>query len=43
MTTKPSLQKILRGILHTKRESKKNRERAGSTKQQEKKRQEGTK
>jgi hypothetical protein len=40
MTTKPTLQKILQGILHTKNENKQNHERAGSTKQQEKKRQE---
>jgi hypothetical protein len=38
MTTKPPL-KILQGILHTKSESKQNHERAGNTKQQEKKRQ----
>jgi hypothetical protein len=40
MTTKPPLQKILQGILHTESESKQNHERAGSTKPQEKKRQE---
>jgi hypothetical protein len=40
MTTKPPLQKILQGILHTDNESKQNNERAGNTKQQEKKRQE---
>jgi hypothetical protein len=40
MTTKPPLQKILQGILHTESESKQNRERAGGTKPQEKKRQE---
>jgi hypothetical protein len=40
MTTKPPLQKILQGILHTENESKQNHERAGSTKPQEKKRQE---
>jgi hypothetical protein len=40
MTTKPPLQKILQGILHTERESKQNHERAGNTKPQEKKRQE---
>jgi hypothetical protein len=40
MTTKPPLQKILPGILHTESESKQNHERAGSTKPQEKKRQE---
>jgi hypothetical protein len=39
MTTKPSLQKILQGILHTDNESKQNHERAGSTKPQEKKKQ----
>jgi hypothetical protein len=42
MTTKPPLQKILQGILHTERESKQNHEKAGSTKPQEKKRQEST-
>jgi hypothetical protein len=40
MTSKPALQNILQGILHTKSESKQNHERAGSTKPQEKKRQE---
>jgi hypothetical protein len=40
LTTKPPLQKILQGILHTKNESKQNHERTGSTKPQEKKRQE---
>jgi hypothetical protein len=40
MTTKPPLQKILQGILHTENESKQNHNRAGSTKPQEKKRQE---
>jgi hypothetical protein len=40
MTTKPPLQKILQGILHTESESKQNHERTGSTKPQEKKRQE---
>jgi hypothetical protein len=39
MTTKPPLQKILHGILHTESESKQNHERASSTKPQEKKRQ----
>jgi hypothetical protein len=39
MTTKPSLQKILQGILHTEDESKQNHERTSSTKPQEKKRQ----
>jgi hypothetical protein len=40
MTTKPPLQKILQGILHTENESRQNHEKAGSTKPQEKKRQE---
>jgi hypothetical protein len=40
MTTKPPLQKILQGILHTESERKQNHERTGSTKPQEKKRQE---
>jgi hypothetical protein len=40
MTTKPPLQTILQGILHTDNESKQNHERAGNTKPQEKKRQE---
>jgi hypothetical protein len=39
MTTKPPLQKILQGILHTEDESKQNHERMGSIKLQEKKRQ----
>jgi hypothetical protein len=39
MTTKPLLQKILQGILHTESESKQNHERTASTKPQEKKRQ----
>jgi hypothetical protein len=39
MTTKPQLQKILQGILHTESESKQNHEKTGSTKPQEKKRQ----
>jgi hypothetical protein len=39
VTTKPP-QKILQGILHTESESKQNHKRAGSTKPQEKKRQE---
>jgi hypothetical protein len=39
ITTKPPLQKILQGILHTENENKKNHERTGSTKPQEKKRQ----
>jgi hypothetical protein len=37
MTTKPPLQKILQGILHTESESKQNHERAGNTKPQVKK------
>jgi hypothetical protein len=40
MITNPPLQKILQGILHTESESKQNHERTGSTKSQEKKRQE---
>jgi hypothetical protein len=32
MTTKPPLQKILQGILHTENDSKQNHERTGSTK-----------
>jgi hypothetical protein len=39
MTTKPPLQKILQGILHTEDESKQNHERTGNSKPQEKKRQ----
>jgi hypothetical protein len=39
VTTKPPLQKILQGILHTS-ETQHNHERAGSTKLQEKKKQE---
>jgi hypothetical protein len=39
MTTKPSLQKILQGILHIENECKQNHERTGSTKPPEKKRQ----
>jgi hypothetical protein len=39
MTTKPPLQKLLHGILHTEDESKQNHERTGSIKPQEKKRQ----
>jgi hypothetical protein len=38
MNTKPPLQKILQGILHTEDESKQNHERMGDIKQQEKKR-----
>jgi hypothetical protein len=37
MTTKPPLQKILKGILHTENESKQNHEGTGSIKPQEKK------
>jgi hypothetical protein len=40
VTTKPPLKKIFQGILHTERESQHNHERAGSTKLQEKKKQE---
>jgi hypothetical protein len=40
MTTKPPLQKILQGILHTESETQHNHERVGSTKPQEKKKQE---
>jgi hypothetical protein len=40
MTTKPPLQKILQGILHTESETQHNHERVGSTKKQEKKKQE---
>jgi hypothetical protein len=40
VTTKPPLQKILQGILHTESETQQNHERAGSTKLQEKKKQE---
>jgi hypothetical protein len=36
MTTKPPLQKILQGILHTEDESKQNHERTGNIKPQEK-------
>jgi hypothetical protein len=39
ITTKPPLQKILQGILHTEDESKQNHEKMGSIKPQEKKRQ----
>jgi hypothetical protein len=39
MTTKPPLQKILQGILHTENERKQNHEMAGNTKPQEKKKQ----
>jgi hypothetical protein len=37
MTTKPPLQNILQGILHTENESKQNHERAGKIKPQENK------
>jgi hypothetical protein len=37
MTTKPPLQKVLQGILHTKNETQHHHERAGSVKLQEKK------
>jgi len=40
VTTKPPLQKILQGILHTESEIQHNHEKAGSTKLQEKKKQE---
>jgi hypothetical protein len=40
VTTKPPLQKILQGILHTESETQHNHERAGSTKLQKKKRKE---
>jgi hypothetical protein len=40
MTTKPPLQKILQGILHTESETQQNHEREGSTKLQENKKQE---
>jgi hypothetical protein len=40
MTTKPPLQKILQGILYTEGETQHSPERAGSTKLQEKKKQE---
>jgi hypothetical protein len=40
VTTKPPLQKILQGILNTESENQQNHEMAGSTKPQEKKRQE---
>jgi hypothetical protein len=40
MTTKPPLQKILQGILHTENERKQNHESALNTKTQEKKKQE---
>jgi hypothetical protein len=37
VTTKPPLQKILQGILHTESETQHNHEKTGSTKPQEKK------
>jgi hypothetical protein len=37
MTTKPTIQKILQGILHTDNESKQNHKRTGSIKPQKKK------
>jgi hypothetical protein len=37
MTTKPTLQKILQGIMHTENKRKQNHERTGGTKLQEKK------
>jgi hypothetical protein len=40
MTTKPPLQKIVQGILHTESETQHNHERAGSTKLHQKKKQE---
>jgi hypothetical protein len=40
VTTKPALQKILQGILHPESETQHNHERTGSTKLQEKKKQE---
>jgi hypothetical protein len=40
VTTKPPIQKILQGFLHTESETQHNHERAGSTKLQEKKKQE---
>jgi hypothetical protein len=36
MTTKPPLEKILQGILHTEKESKQNQERTGNIKPQKK-------
>jgi hypothetical protein len=40
MTTKPLLQKILQGILHTESETQHNHKKTGSIKLQEKKKQE---
>jgi hypothetical protein len=42
MTTKPPVQMILQGILHTENESKQNDDRTGSIKKQEKQKQEST-
>jgi hypothetical protein len=39
VTTKPPLQKILQGILHTESDTQLNHEKAGSTKPQDKKKQ----
>jgi hypothetical protein len=43
VATKPQLQKILQGILHTESETQLNHEKTGSTKPQEKKKQESRK
>jgi hypothetical protein len=43
VTKKPPLQKILKGILHTESKTQHNHERTGSTKLQEKKKQESRK
>jgi hypothetical protein len=43
VTTKPPLQKILQGILHTESETQLNHEKTGSTKPQEKKKQDSRK
>jgi hypothetical protein len=40
VTTKPPLQKILQGILHTESETQNNHKKTGSTNPQEKKKQE---
>jgi hypothetical protein len=40
VTTKPTLQKILQGVLHTESETQHNHERADSTKLQKKRKQE---
>jgi hypothetical protein len=40
VTTKPPLQKVLQGILHTESETQLNYEKTGSTKPQKKKKQE---